>query len=236
MIECSNITKTYKSGDIETEALKGLSFNIKDGEFVAIMGPSGSGKSTLMHILGALDISTTGDYILDNKNVSQLSDDELADIRKDKLGFIFQSYNLLPRATVLRNVMLPLVYASMPKEERESKARQALINAGLSESHFYHHSNQLSGGQMQRVAIARALVNDPSLVLADEPTGNLDTKTGEVVLSTFQNLNEKQNRTIILITHERYVAEHADRIITIRDGLIVGDERNYKKRKLNNIS
>lgn len=236
MIECNNITKTYKSGDIETEALRGLSFNIKDGEFVAIMGPSGSGKSTLMHILGALDIPTTGDYILDNKNVSQLSDDELADIRKDKLGFIFQSYNLLPRATVLRNVMLPLVYAGMPKEERESKARKALLDAGLSESHFYHHSNQLSGGQMQRVAIARALVNDPSLVLADEPTGNLDTKTGEVVLSTFQDLNEKQNRTIILITHERYVAEHADRIITIRDGLIVGDEKNNKKRKLNNIS
>lgn len=233
MIQCNNITKTYKSGDIETNALKKVSFKIKDGEFVAIMGPSGSGKSTLMHILGALDVPTSGEYILDSHNVSEFSDDELADIRKDKLGFVFQSFNLLPRATVLRNVMLPLVYADMPKEEREAKARKSLINVGMSESHFYHRSNQLSGGQMQRVAIARALVNDPSLILADEPTGNLDTKTGEVVLSTFQELNEKQKRTIILITHERYVAEHADRIITIRDGEIVEDEINRKKRKLN---
>jgi len=240
MIQCNNITKTYKSGPstssgqaIETSALKGVSFKIKDGEFVAIMGPSGSGKSTLMHILGALDTPTSGEYILDDHDVSEFSDDELADIRKDKLGFVFQSFNLLPRATVLRNVMLPLVYADIPKEERKAKAIKALINSGMSESHFYHHSNQLSGGQMQRVAIARALVNDPSLILADEPTGNLDTKTGEVVLSTFQELNEKQNRTIILITHERYVAEHADRIITIRDGVIVEDEINRKKRKLN---
>lgn len=233
MIQCNNITKTYKSGDIETNALNKVSFKIKEGEFVAIMGPSGSGKSTLMHILGALDVPTSGEYILDSHNVSEFSDDELADIRKDKLGFVFQSFNLLPRATVLRNVMLPLVYADMPKEEREAKARKALVNAGMNESHFYHRSNQLSGGQMQRVAIARALVNDPSLILADEPTGNLDTKTGEVVLNTFQELNEKQKRTIILITHERYVAEHADRIITIRDGTIVEDEINKKKIKLN---
>jgi putative ABC transport system ATP-binding protein len=232
MIECSNISKIYKSGDIETNALKDVSFQIKDGEFVAIMGPSGSGKSTLMHILGALDTPTSGEYILDDHDVSEFSDDELADIRKDKLGFVFQSFNLLPRATVLRNVMLPLVYADMPKEEREAKARKALINSGMNESHFYHHSNQLSGGQMQRVAIARALVNDPSLILADEPTGNLDTKTGEVVLNTFQELNEKQKRTVILITHERYVAEHADRIITIRDGVIVEDEINRKKKKI----
>ncbi len=221
---------------IETTALKGVSFRIEDGEFVAIMGPSGSGKSTLMHILGALDTPTDGIYLLDDHDVSELSDDELADIRKDKLGFVFQSFNLLPRATVLRNVVLPLVYAGVPKGERESKAKAALENAGMGESHFYHHSNQLSGGQMQRVAIARALVNDPSLILADEPTGNLDTRTGEIVLDTFQTLNEQQHRTIILITHERYVAEHADRIITIRDGMIISDEENAKKRKVNGIT
>ena len=233
MIECHNISKIYKSGDVETSVLKDVSFNIQEGEFVAIMGPSGSGKSTLMHILGALDTPTSGQYILDGHNISELTDDELADIRKNQLGFVFQSFNLLPRATVLRNVMLPLMYAGVPKEERESKAKSALLNAGLDESHFLHYSNQLSGGQMQRVAIARALVNNPSLILADEPTGNLDTKTGEVVLHTFQILNENYKRTIILITHERYVAEHADRIITIRDGSIVEDEKNKTKRKVN---
>ncbi len=232
MIQCDNIVKIYKSGEVETTALKNVSFKINEGEFVAIMGPSGSGKSTLMHILGCLDTPTSGKYILDGRDVSELSDDELADIRKNKLGFVFQSFNLLPRATVLRNVMLPLAYAGILKEKRESKAKAALENAGLNESHFYHHSNQLSGGQMQRVAIARALVNDPSMILADEPTGNLDTKTGEVVLHTFQTLNEEQHRTIILITHERYVAEHADRIITIRDGIIVEDEKNKNKRDI----
>ena len=230
MIECNNITKTYDSGPMETTVLKGISFKIRDGEFVAIMGPSGSGKSTLMHILGALDTPTDGKYILDCYDVSKLSDDELADIRKEKLGFVFQSFNLLPRATVMRNVVLPLVYSGVPQEEREKMARQALENAGLDESHFYYHSNQLSGGQMQRVAIARALVNNPSLILADEPTGNLDTKTGEIVLHTFQDLNKKQNRTVILITHELYVAEHADRIIHIRDGEIVEDKPNHNKR------
>jgi putative ABC transport system ATP-binding protein len=167
---------------------------------------------------------------LDGHDVSTLSDNELADIRRNKIGFVFQSYNLLPRATVLRNVTLPLVYAGTPKEEREKKAEKELRNAGLEESHFYHLSNQLSGGQMQRVAIARALVNNPSLILADEPTGNLDTKTGEIVLGTFQALNKKQKRTIILITHERYVAEHADRIIHIRDGAIEEDEKVAKRR------
>ncbi|MDD2646715.1 MAG: ABC transporter ATP-binding protein [Patescibacteria group bacterium] len=233
MIECKNINKIYKSEAFETIALKDISFIIKDGEFVAIMGPSGSGKSTLMHILGALDTPTSGEYFLDGKDVSKLSDDELADIRKQKIGFIFQSYNLLPRATVIRNVVLPLIYSGVPKEERDQRAKESLKNSGLDESHFYHLSNQLSGGQMQRVAIARALVNSPSLILADEPTGNLDTKTGEIVLATFQELNDKQKRTIILITHERYVAEHADRIITIRDGAIVEDSKNIQKRIIN---
>ncbi|HOX21676.1 MAG TPA: ABC transporter ATP-binding protein [Candidatus Paceibacterota bacterium] len=222
MIECRNITKIYKSEAGETIALRGVSFKIKDGEFVAIIGPSGSGKSTLMHILGALDTPTSGQYLLNNQDVAKFSDDELADIRKNQIGFVFQSFNLLPRTTVLRNVMLPLVYANVTKEERELRAKTALTNAGFDQSHFYHLSNQLSGGQMQRVAIARALVNNPTLILADEPTGNLDSKTGDIVLETFQKLNE-QGRTIILITHEKYIAEHAKRVIEIKDGEIVED-------------
>jgi len=222
MIECKNLTKIYDSGVEKTVALKGVSFKIEEGEFVAIIGPSGSGKSTLMHMLGALDTPTDGKYFLDDKDVSKLSDDQLADIRKDKIGFVFQSFNLLPRTTVLRNVMLPLMYAEIPLEEREKLAKRALKDAGFDESHFNHLSNQLSGGQMQRVAIARALVNNPSLILADEPTGNLDSKTGDIVLETFKKLNE-QGRTIILITHERYIAEHAKRVIAIKDGEIVED-------------
>jgi len=229
MIECKNIVKAYKAGDSETVVLKGLDFNIQKSEFIAIIGPSGSGKSTLMHILGALDKATSGEYILDGKNMSKLSEDELADIRKNKIGFVFQSFNLLSRATALRNVMLPLVYAGMAREERSARAEQALKNAGLDEKYYGHRSNQLSGGQMQRVAIARALVNDPSIILADEPTGNLDTKTGEIVLGTFQELNEKKGHTIILITHEHDVAEHADRIIFIRDGEIMEDSKNPRK-------
>ncbi|MFA5747203.1 MAG: ABC transporter ATP-binding protein [Candidatus Paceibacterota bacterium] len=229
MIECKNIVKAYKAGDSETVVLKGLDFNIQKSEFIAIIGPSGSGKSTLMHILGALDKATSGEYILDGKNMSKLSEDELADIRKNKIGFVFQSFNLLSRATALRNVMLPLVYAGMAREERSARAEQALKNAGLDEKYYGRRSNQLSGGQMQRVAIARALVNDPSIILADEPTGNLDTKTGEIVLGTFQELNEKKGHTIILITHEHDVAEHADRIIFIRDGEIMEDSKNPRK-------
>ncbi len=223
MIECSDLKKVYVNGDEQTVVLKGVSFTIKDGEFVAIMGPSGSGKSTLMHILGALDTPTDGTYFLDGKDVSKLTDFELAEIRKQKIGFVFQAFNLLPRATVVRNVALPLVYAGVPKSEREVIAKQALRQAGFDEARFNHLSNQLSGGQMQRVAIARALVNNPSLILADEPTGNLDTKTGEIVLKTFQDLNN-QGRTIILITHEEDVARHAQRIIHIRDGNILKDE------------
>lgn len=229
MIICKNIVKNYGSGESETSILKGVSLEIKDGEFVAVIGPSGSGKSTLMNILGALDKSTSGEYFLDGKDVSSLSDDELAEIRKNKIGFVFQSFNLLSRATALRNVMLPLVYAGVPRDRRADKARGALKDAGLDEKYFDHRSNQLSGGQMQRVAIARALVNDPSLILADEPTGNLDTKTGEIVLATFQKLNQEKHHTIILITHEHDVAEHADRIIFVRDGFIVEDRKNPQK-------
>lgn len=230
MIEIKNIKKTYKTGDNETHALRGVSFTIEDGEFVAIMGPSGSGKSTLMHILGALDTPTSGSYKLDRHDVSKLSDDELADIRRNRIGFVFQSFNLLPRATALRNVMLPLIYAEVPEDERRKRATSALLSAGLPENRFDHKSNQLSGGQIQRVAIARALVNNPALILADEPTGNLDTVTGNIVLGTFQRLNKEFKRTIILITHERDVAEHADRIIFIRDGEIVEDGKTHRKR------
>ncbi len=234
MIECQDITKTYHTGNVETHVLKGVSFTIKSGEFVAIMGPSGSGKSTLMHILGALDTPTSGTYVLDGQDVSKLTDDELADIRKNKIGFVFQSFNLLSRASVLRNVMLPLVYTGIPKAQRQSDAEHALRAAGLAEDRWQHLSNQLSGGQMQRVAIARALVNNPSIIFADEPTGNLDSRTGEIVLGTFQDLNRQEKHTIILITHEPYVAEHADRIIYIQDGLITRDEKNIQKRLVEN--
>lgn len=230
MIECENIVKIYKNGDDETLVLKGVSFSVKEGEFVAIMGPSGSGKSTLMHIIGALDTPTSGTYKLAGHNVSRLSDDELADIRRDKIGFVFQSFNLLPRATVFRNVLLPLIYSNVDHIERKNKVEKSLRAAGMPEERWEFLSNQLSGGLMQRVAIARALVNNPRIILADEPTGNLDSKTGEIVLGAFQELNQHGNHTIILITHELYVAEHADRIIYIHDGMITEDVRNTKKR------
>jgi len=234
MIEVKSITKVYKTGDIENKVLKGISFSIKEGEFVAIIGPSGSGKSTLMHILGCLDAPTSGQYFFEGKDVSQLSDDELADIRKKKIGFVFQSFNLLPRTTVLRNVVLPLTYANIPKGEREEIAKKSLLSVGLDKKRFYHLSNQLSGGEMQRVAIARALVNNPTIILADEPTGNLDSKTGEIILKTFQDLNN-QGRTVILITHEKYIAEKAMRTISLKDGEIIEDITNHRSKTVQQI-
>lgn len=223
MIEFQNINKIYYSGNVETHVLKDVSVKINKGEFVAITGPSGSGKSTMMHIIGALDSPTSGKYLLDGQDVSLFSDDELADIRKNKIGFVFQSFNLLSRSSVIRNVMLPLIYAQVPKEARYKLVTKSLKSVGLEEGRWHHLSNQLSGGQMQRVAIARALINNPSIILADEPTGNLDTKTGELVLETFKKLNKEFGHTIILITHEKDVAEKADRIIYIRDGKIVNN-------------
>ena len=235
MIQIENIVKTYRNGKVECKALKGVSFNIQKGEFVAILGPSGSGKSTLMNILGCLDNPTSGNYFLDGKDISKLSEDELADIRKKKLGFVFQTFNLLPRATVMKNVVMPLIYEKVSRKKRIKMAEKVLSKACIDKSLFYHLSNQLSGGQMQRVAIARALVNDPALILADEPTGNLDSKTGEHILKTFLDLN-KQGSTIILITHDIYIAKKAKRIIYVKDGSIIddspaGESRAFKEFK-----
>lgn len=208
-----------------TNALKDVSFSIEKGEFVSIIGPSGSGKSTLMHILGALDVPTSGTYFLDGHEVSKLNDDELSDMRRNRIGFVFQSFNLLPRTTVLRNVMMPLLYSGLTYGEREKRAQECLEYAGMEKDKFHNLSNQLSGGQMQRVAIARSLINNPSIILADEPTGNLDTKTSHLVMDALKELNKK-GHTIILITHEMDVANYANRIIHIRDGMIEKDEVN----------
>jgi|SRR6185369_2106151 len=229
MIHVSKITKIYKIGEVETVALDNVSFAIKKGEFVAIMGPSGSGKSTLMHILGALDTPTSGSYTLDGEEVAKLTDDQLADIRNRKIGFIFQAYNLLPRTSALKNVMLPMRYAGIPLGQRQTRAKKYLDMVGLGER-LDHTSSQLSGGQQQRVAIARGLAMNPSILLADEPTGNIASAQAEEVMAIFQEAN-KNNHTIIMITHEPDIAAHAKRIITIRDGKIISDEAN-KKQKL----
>ena len=233
MIECTKIEKIYQTGVMQTVVLKGVSFKIASGEFVAIMGPSGSGKSTLMHILGCLDTPTSGSYVLDGQDISKLTDDELAAIRNNKIGFVFQAFNLLPRVSVFQNVMLPLLYAGVKTEERAARVEAALKGSAFPKEFWHHLPNQLSGGMMQRVAIARALVNNPAIVLADEPTGNLDTETGEAVLDTFQKLHHEQKRTIILITHEPYVAEHAERVMVIRDGKIVDDHKIVNRRLAN---
>lgn len=228
IIQTFNLSKIYKTELIKTIALDNVSFQINKGEFVAIMGPSGSGKSTLMHILGALDKPTSGKYILDGENVENLADDDLAEIRNCKIGFVFQAYNLLPRTTALRNVMLPMVYGGVPKEKREDAAIRLLKMVGLGDR-MKHTANQLSGGQQQRVAIARALVMDPAILLADEPTGNIASVQAEEIMAIFQRLND-DGHTIIMITHEPDIAEHAKRIIHIKDGKIFEDSSQHQQR------
>lgn len=219
LVKLTNVNKTYKiSQELSFEALKKVTISINKGEFVAIMGPSGSGKSTLMHIVGLLDTPTSGSYELENENVANLSESELAKIRNKKIGFVFQQFNLLNRTSVLDNVALPLVYSGIPTDQRVQKATKALEQVGLSDK-LKNHPNQLSGGQQQRVAIARALVTEPNIILADEPTGNLDTKTGEQIMEIFRRLH-KEGKTIILITHELEIAKKAKRIIKVRDGEI----------------
>ena len=229
IITTSHISKIYHTGAVETVALSDISFTIKQGEFVAIMGPSGSGKSTLMHILGALDNPTTGTYQLDGEEVSKLTDDELADIRNRKIGFIFQAFNLLPRTSALKNVMLPMRYAGIPLEKRQAQAKKYLEMVGLGHR-LDHTSSQLSGGQQQRVAIARGLAMNPSLLLADEPTGNIASAQAEEIMAIFQDVND-QGHTIVMITHEPDIAHHAKRVIVIKDGKILDDRLNTKQKK-----
>ena len=228
LIKIDNVTKDYIDDGLVTPALRGVSFGIDKGEFLAVMGSSGSGKSTLMHIIGFLDKLTSGEYIFDNQNAISFDDDELAEIRNQKIGFIFQSYNLLARTSVLDNVLLPTIYTpNLNKKKIEKKALDLLNKVGLSER-INHNPNQLSGGEQQRVAIVRALINRPRLILADEPTGNLDSKSGQEVMEILQDLNE-DGHTILMVTHEKYVAECARRIMVLRDGKIISDEKVIKR-------
>jgi putative ABC transport system ATP-binding protein len=226
VIQITDLTKVYQMGNTEVHALAGVTFDIQENEYIAIMGPSGSGKSTLMNMIGCLDTPSTGEYILNNNNVSTMDDAELAEVRNREIGFVFQTFNLLPRTSCLANVELPLIYAGMKSAERKERAKDVLTKVGLGDR-VDHKPNELSGGQRQRVAIARALVNNPSILLADEPTGNLDTKTGEEIMMLFEELY-RQGNTIIVVTHEQEIADHARRIVRLRDGVIELDEKVEK--------
>ncbi|MGZ8844129.1 MAG: ABC transporter ATP-binding protein [Pyrinomonadaceae bacterium] len=229
VIQLENIHKTYTMGDVQVHALRGVSLTIREGEFVAIMGASGSGKSTMMNILGCLDRPTKGSYILDGQDVSQMSKDERADIRSRKIGFVFQGFNLLSRTSALENVELPMLYAGVSGTQRHERAMQSLAAVGLA-GREQNHPNQLSGGQQQRVAVARALVNDPALILADEPTGNLDSRTAVEVMEIFQRLNRERSMTLILVTHEADIAQYAQRVVVFKDGKIKKDYRVEDQR------
>lgn len=223
LFSLENVTKVYKMDEVEVRALNGISFTITQGEFVAIMGPSGSGKSTVMHLLGCLDHPTSGQIFLEGLELSRASDNQLAEIRNAKIGFVFQQFNLLPRESALRNVETPAIYAKIPRRQRLQRARELLERVGLGDR-FFHIPAQLSGGERQRVAIARALMNDPAILLADEPTGNLDTKTGEEILALFKH-SHKEGRTVVLVTHDWRVAQYASRILHMQDGRILKEER-----------
>ena len=232
VISIRGLTKTYQMGEVAVHALRSVSLDIAEGEFVSVIGPSGSGKSTLMHILGCLDQPTSGEYLLNGKNVSHLSDDEVSRVRNQQIGFVFQGFNLLTRTSALENVELPLLYnatSEISSGERKRRAMEALASVGL-QGREHHHPNQLSGGQQQRVAIARALLNNPTMLLADEPTGNLDSRTSIEVMNIFQKLKEERGITIVLITHEHDVAAYGSRIVQFRDGEIVSDQANESRR------